>query len=179
MPRYIAFLRGINVGGGHIVKMQELRRLFESYGFSGVESVIQSGNVIFESSETKSREMERMIEDRLERELGYRVATFLRTAPELAAIARHRPFGPAENAAGATLYVVFLRGKPSDELEKALRLLNTDNDKLEIGKREIYWLRRMRLKESTSFGALLARTVGADTSVRNMTTIRKIADKYC
>ena len=50
MPQYVAFLRAINVGG-HIVKVQDLRRIFESCAFAGVETFIASGNVVFESSE--------------------------------------------------------------------------------------------------------------------------------
>lgn len=179
MARYIAFLRGINVGGSHLVKMHDLRRLFESCGLSDVETVIQSGNVVFESSKGKPKELEPIIESSLEKALGYRVATFLRTTRELAAIVALQPFGPAEPAASATLNVAFLRNRPKTEVCDALRLLNTDNDEVAVGKREVYWLRRERLKESTQFGNLLWRTLKDETTVRNITTVSKIASKYC
>ena len=177
MPRYIAFLRGINVGG-HIVKMQTLRRLFESHGFSGVETVIASGNVVFESSQDGTRKLEQEIEGLLAQALGYHVATFLRTVPELAAVARRQPFGPEDIGTDATIYVVFLRDKPKPAVQRALRTLTTENDALHVGKREVYWLRRAKLKESDRFGALLAKTLGDETTIRNITTVQKIANKY-
>jgi uncharacterized protein (DUF1697 family) len=91
MIRYIAFLRAINVGG-HIVKMQDLRRLFESWGLSAVQTYIQSGNVVFEADGKRPRDLEKVLEERLQEALGYRVATFLRTERELADIAKYWPF---------------------------------------------------------------------------------------
>jgi uncharacterized protein (DUF1697 family) len=179
MERYIAFLRGLNVGGSHRVKMHDLRRLFESCGLSSVETVIQSGNVVFESPKGKPKELEPVIESCLEKALGYRVATFLRTTRELAAVVSLQPFGPAEPATGATLNVAFLRNKPKTEVCDALRMLKTDNDLVAVGKREVYWLRRAQLQESTQFANLLWKTLKAETTVRNITTVSKIVSKYC
>ena len=69
MPRYVAFLRAINVGG-HTVKMEDLRRLFETMGFANVETFIASGNVIFESKSKNTQAMERKIENHLRESLG-------------------------------------------------------------------------------------------------------------
>src|SRR5438093_11101582 len=99
MVRFIAFLRAINVGG-HTVKMDDLRRLFESLGCSNPETFIASGNVIFESPVEDVRTLEKSIERHLRTALGYEVATFIRTAPELADIAKFQPF-PAELAGEA------------------------------------------------------------------------------
>src|SRR3954469_1096146 len=76
--RYIAFLRGINVGG-HRVKMDRLRDLFTALGFSNVATFIASGNVIFEAPATDVTELEERIEAQLERSLGYEVEIFVRT----------------------------------------------------------------------------------------------------
>src|SRR5512137_351092 len=94
MPKYIAFLRAINVGG-HTVKMDVLRQLFEALDFSNVETFIASGNVVFETRAASTRTLEKKIEQQLRAALGYEVATFLRTDVELAAIARYQPFSPA------------------------------------------------------------------------------------
>ena len=85
MPRYAALLRAINVGG-HTVKMDELRALFESVPLKRVESVIASGNILFESASTDAAKLESRIEAKLEKALGYEVGTYLRTGPELAAV---------------------------------------------------------------------------------------------
>jgi uncharacterized protein (DUF1697 family) len=178
MPRHIAFLRAINVGG-HVVKMQLLRELFESLSFSNVETVIASGNVVFESSKVGGRILEQEIEILLEEALGYQVATFLRTAPELAMVMRQQPFDLAKQDPEAVVYVIFLRNKPTVTVSQALKALNTDNDRARVGKCEVYWLRRERSKDSEVFGVSLGKVLGAETTMRNMKTVRKIVEKYC
>src|SRR5688572_13292534 len=106
--RYVAFLRAINVGG-HTVRMEALRRHFESIGATNVETFIASGNVIFETARGNADALERAIEDHLRMALGFPVGTFLRTIPELAAVAAHAPFPESELAKGATMYVAFLK----------------------------------------------------------------------
>src|SRR5687768_15562390 len=95
MIRYIAFLRAINVGG-HIVKMDHLRELFAAVGASNVETFIASGNVIFEAKDENAQALEKKIERHLRKALGYEVATFLRSVPELATVARYEPFPATE-----------------------------------------------------------------------------------
>src|SRR6476620_4469524 len=77
--RLIAFLRAINVGG-HTVKMEVLRRLFEELGFENVETFIASGNVIFDAPDDDQGALEKQIEGQLRTSLGYEVATFVRSA---------------------------------------------------------------------------------------------------
>src|SRR5690349_8708838 len=89
--RLIAFLRAINVGG-HTVKMDVLRRLFEELGFQNVETFIASGNVIFDAPNGDYGALEKQIEVHLRASLGYEVVTFVRSAPELARVADCRPF---------------------------------------------------------------------------------------
>src|SRR5690349_6010221 len=103
MTKYIAFLRAINVGG-HNVRMSELKRLFESLGFSNVETFIASGNVIFETSAKDPSKLEKKIEALLKESLHYEVFTFLRTPAEVAAVAKYKPF----KTKGETLNVAFI-----------------------------------------------------------------------
>src|SRR5262245_62250290 len=109
--RLVAFLRGINVGG-HVVKMDALKKPFEALGFTGVETFIASGNVIFESRSAPTAALERKIEAKLEAALGYEVRTFLRSAEEVAAVARQRPFAEARVRKAHALYVGFLAEAP-------------------------------------------------------------------
>src|SRR5690349_14004133 len=110
MPRYVALLRGINVGG-HTVKMDPLRDEFERMGFANVSTFIASGNVVFESDEGEAAALETMIEQRLLQWLGYEVATFLRVDAEIARIAEHVAFPEAPRYPTDTEYVLFLRGE--------------------------------------------------------------------
>ena len=84
MPKYIALLRAINVGG-HVVKMDRLCALFESAGLANVSSFIASGNVLFDSKKAPAA-VEALIEKTLKADLGYEVITMIRTAAEVSAI---------------------------------------------------------------------------------------------
>jgi uncharacterized protein (DUF1697 family) len=178
MQRYIAFLRAINVGG-HTVKMDQLRSLFVALEFANVETFIASGNVIFEAEAQQTRALEQQIEDHLQKALGYAVATFIRTPAELAAIVAHRPFPPAElEGAGSSLYVGFLPTPPADEARRKLIALSTEVDEFQVHQRELYWLARQGMGRSTISGALLEKTLGLPATMRNITTVRKLAAKY-
>jgi uncharacterized protein (DUF1697 family) len=95
MHHYIAFLRGINLGKRRI-KMDDLRVLFEQMKFTGVETFIASGNVIFASKSGDTGKLENKIQVHLKKSLGYEVDTFVRSRAEVAAIAAHRPFIAAD-----------------------------------------------------------------------------------
>ena len=178
MPKYVAFLRAINVGG-HTVKMEYLRALFETLGFANVETFIASGNVIFDSTSRSTRALERKIESCLLEALGYEVATFIRSTVELANIAQHKPFPDSElSAAGHTLYIGFMAGEPSDTAKEKLLSLATKVDDFRLNGREVYWLCRTKFGESEISGALLAKTLGMPATLRNSTTVKKMAAKY-
>jgi uncharacterized protein (DUF1697 family) len=176
--RYIALLRAINVGG-HTVKMDHLRKLFESLGFANVETFIASGNVIFEAPAGNVQALEKRIEGHLHDSLSYKVATFIRTAPEMADIAAYKPF-PEEELAGddATVYISFLQDAPDDQARQKLMDCRTPDDEFHVHEREVYWLSRKRMSESAFSGALLEKTIGMQATMRNSTTIRKLAAKY-
>ncbi len=176
MPRHIAFLRGINVGG-HRVKMEELRRIFAALGFSDVSAFIASGNLVFESPVEDRAGLERRIEGHLEKELGYEVATFIRSTVELEAITALEPFGATE--ADHSMSVVFLHAPPDGEAERGLSQLRGALDDFQVEGREIYWLCRGRLTESPAFKGGFAKVMGrTPTTMRKITTLRKMVAKY-
>ena len=177
MTRYVALLRAINVGG-HTVKMDVLRKHFSRMGFGNVETFIASGNVIFDAADEKPATLEARIGFELEKSLGYAVATFLRTPAELAAIVRHQPFDigvldPAQHA----LYVGFLARKPGADTTRKIVALRTPVDEFHVHKRELYWGCRTRFSESVVSGPLLERAVAMPMTMRNVTTVRKLAAK--
>jgi uncharacterized protein (DUF1697 family) len=177
MPRYVAFLRGINVGG-HTVKMEDLRRYFEAMGFSNVSTLIASGNVLFESSEADAAALERRIEAALREALGYDAATFLRTGPELAQVAAQDPFPGVELVGREKVYVVFLRAEPDADACQRVLDLATDRDLLLPLGREIYWLPRLSLTDSGIGMDGWSRALGRQlTTTRNMNTVRRLVEK--
>ncbi len=179
MQRLIAFLRGINVGGNRIIKMDTLRAHFESFGFTQVETFIASGNVSFETNQTDTSLLEEQIEEQIQGALGYVVITFIRSIPEVVEIAGYDPF-PARVAGdkAPTLYVCFLKQPLSNAAQDGLRALRTETDDFHAHGRELYWTPFPRLSESPVSGAMLAKTIGVPTTMRNITTVRKLAAKY-
>lgn len=177
MPRFVAFLRAINVGG-HIVKMERLRELFESVGLAKVETFIASGNVIFESRTKDTESLQKKIEQHLKAALGYEVLTFLRSNAELKRIANHRPFATSEFE-GNTVYVAFLAAPPTRAEVAKLMELRNEVDDFHVNGREIYWLlRRKTMSESLFSGARLEKTLGMPATVRNSNTVVRLAKKY-
>jgi uncharacterized protein (DUF1697 family) len=106
MTRFVAFMRGINVGG-HIVKKDKLQEAFISSGFQNVVTYKQSGNVIFETSTTNIEEIKSKIETEFQSMLGYNVAVFVRTIPQLKSIIDQEPFKGQESV-GSSFLVTFL-----------------------------------------------------------------------
>ncbi len=176
MPRYVALLRAINVGG-HTVKMDRLRQLFEKLGLKNVETFIASGNVIFDSPSRSPEALERRIERRLREALGYEVATFIRSPADLAAIAEHDAFPPAE-VEKCSLYIGFAGSTPTEAARDKLIGSNTSIDEFHVNGREVYWLCRTSFSESEFSGAKLEKTLGMPVTIRNVTTVKKLAARF-
>ncbi len=178
MARYVALLRGLNVGG-HRVKMDRLRALFEDLGFDEVSTVLASGNVTFTTPAADLDGLRQVIEGRLQAELGYEVATFLRTHAELAAISALEPAGPpASDAPASSHYVIFLHEPASDALRSELGALSSDTDFFQIEGREVHWRIRGKLSESPLFAGPFDRAIrGIPNTMRNMNTVRKLVVK--
>ncbi len=176
MTRYIAFLRGINLGKRRL-KMDRLAELFEEIGYENVATFIASGNVIFDS-DADEQVVARTIEAHLRERLGYEVDTFIRSMDVLRDIARRDVFSDLDGA-GWGLYVIFLSEAPGAPAADAVSGLQTPDDRFEIREREIYWLRNGRLSDSTLSTAGFTRCLGgASSTMRNMNTVRRIIDKY-
>jgi uncharacterized protein (DUF1697 family) len=175
LSRYVALLRAINVGG-HVVKMETLRALFEELGFTDVETVIASGNVLFSASARSASALEEELERHLEQALGYEVTTFVRTPAELATIAGFEPF-PGEFRDGHTLSVAFLKRAPDKQVADRLLGMRTDYDELLLHGRELYWLARGRMTDSKVWKTPMEKVLGGPATSRNITTVRKLAEK--
>lgn len=175
MPRYVAFLRAVNVGG-RTVRMEELRRVFAAVPLANVETFIASGNVLFTSPARSLPALEARIEAQLQSALGYAVPTLLRTPAEVRATVDRAPFPAEEVTAAHAVYVIFLRQALAPELEPQVRALDTAMDAFSGSGRELYWLCRGLLSESLVPPASFARVLGRQpTTMRNMTMLRKLA----
>ncbi len=177
MPRIVAFLRAINVGG-HTVSMARLKALFEAQGLDGVETFIASGNVLFESRATRLDRLEATLSRRLEAELGYAVGVFLRTGAELAAIAAHPAFTPAETARAFAVHVAFLGAPLSPAARRTVAGFTTAEDAFHVRGREVYWLCRIRTSDSAFSKVPFEKLLGVPATFRNRNTLDRIVAKY-
>lgn len=176
MPRYVALLRAINVGG-HVVRMEQLRDVFSGLGFSNVETFIASGNVLFSTPETDVEALERRAEAGLKRALGYDVGTFIRTPEQLQAIAGHRPFAREPAKGEGTVYIISLKQPLAAAARRQMLALATPGDEFACKGAEVYWCRRGNLLDSTVSGPQLGRVLGAQTTMRNRNTIVRLVDR--
>jgi uncharacterized protein (DUF1697 family) len=173
--QYIAFLRAVNVGG-RIVKMTELKKIFEAAGLDDVATFIASGNVIFRSSKAAAN-LEPHIERALEKGLGYTVTTIVRTVSDVARVSTHEAYS-AKEVGSATLYVGFAQDRPSPAAVNKLLAMQTKVDELRIDGREIYWLARKNIAESTISMAAIEKAAETRLTFRNLNTVKRLAAKY-
>jgi uncharacterized protein (DUF1697 family) len=178
MQRYVAFLRGMNLGNRRI-KNDELRRHFEGMGCDEVVTFRASGNVIFSGPDgQKESVLAQRLETELDARLGYDVPVFLRSMEEVAAIAAQRPFDrkQVEKSKGK-LQVSLLKKTSSAAAKKKALALATDEDLLAIEGRELYWLPSGGISESELDLNAIDSALGPGT-IRTMGTIEQIVSKH-
>lgn len=175
--RYVAFLRGMNLGKRRL-EMSRLRDMFGELGYEDVATFIASGNVIFSTTERDAKVLESRIAAQLEESLGYRVDTFIRTLSDVETIARSTPF-VEDGEDGVTIHVGFLHDEPSPELKRGLLAMRTSVDEIHIDGREYYWLCRTRTSDSKIWASREVRALSLPTStMRNMSSVRKLVAKH-
>ena len=174
MPRHAAFLRGMNLGRRRI-KNPELVACFEELGFTDVEAFLASGNVVFEARGS-TKALTRKVEEGLAAALEYDVPTFLRSAAEVRAIVGSEPFAGSPERAGK-LQVALLRGAPSTKACREVARLDSDDDRLAVVGRELYWWPNGGVSESELDFKALEKLLGPMT-VRTRRTFERLAAKY-
>ena len=108
MKTFISLLRGINIGGQKIIRMENLRSLYDELKLSNIKTVVQSGNVIFDSNETSTLRLTELIETQIMNNLGYSVSVFIRDFENFHKIIKNNPFTIERNEDPTKLYVTFL-----------------------------------------------------------------------
>jgi uncharacterized protein (DUF1697 family) len=138
MPVVISMLRGVNLGRHNRIKMDALRSLYISLKFRNPQTFIQSGNVIFETSENDLALLSKRIENAIHRKFGFRPDVVLRTAAELRDIVANTPFPSRRNLEPSKILVTFLADAPDAQASKALLEINCHPEEVHIRGRELY-----------------------------------------
>ncbi|MFE0554306.1 DUF1697 domain-containing protein [Paenibacillus lautus] len=177
MTIYIALLRGINVGGHNKIKMADLRKMLEHMGLARVQTYIQSGNVLFESAESKETLRVQMEQGILET-FGFSISVILRTSEEIEGIVRNCPFSEetirqAEEASEfESLYVAMLPEAPAAEDVEKLRLYVNEKETFEVIGEEVYLLFKESVRNSKL--AVQLTKLGVPMTMRNWKTMNKL-----
>lgn len=172
MAIWIVLLRGINVGGKHVVPMKRLRELLEEAGFSAVQTYIQSGNCVFGADERDAGQVAQTVAETIEGDFGFRPSVFALTLGDLDAAIAANPF-PAD--AGKALHLMFMDGSSADADLDGLNAIAPENEAAEIRGNVLY------VHTPDGFGRSvmaqkLDRFVKADKTARNLNTVLKLAE---
>ncbi|HEX2787386.1 MAG TPA: DUF1697 domain-containing protein [Ignavibacteria bacterium] len=188
MTSYTAFLRGINVGGHKLIKMEELNRIFVSLGFKNIKTFIQSGNVLFDAPgkssaaalEKPDKKIEAKIEAGLKKALGYEVRTTVRTVDELKKLIELDPFkkfsklSPKE----AKMYVSFLYDEPEHKPKLPYKSPEKDFEIIGMNKlssREVFIIAYPSVKKGGDYMTYLSKEFKKiQNTTRNWNTILKM-----
>ena len=175
--RYVALLRGINVGGNRMIKKEELQAVFEGSGFTDVRTVLASGNIVFNSDHGDEAELQQKIETALEDRLGYRVDVMVRTIAYLNELVEMDPFARAAEWDDVKLYVTFLTEGPDAVPELPVDLGDQNALALALHDREFFAVsRKGRDGRYGDFAPFIRKAFGKQpVTTRNWRTIVKLA----
>ena len=177
MAKYVAFMRAVNVAGHARVRMSAVRVAFEAAGCRNVRTVIQSGNVLFESSARVTTRTVRKVRDNLRVLLGDEPEILIRTVREVVRVIEQAPFKECEATSGAKLYVAFLSRRP--RRRPSLPFVSTKEalEAVALNDREVFIVSRP--KKSGFFGFpnnFIEEQLGVTATSRNWSTVTRIVE---
>lgn len=173
MPPYVAFLRAINVGG-RFIKMDALAGHFRTLGHADVRTFINSGNVIFSSRSNLPERLAAALDSDLPPLLGFDTAAFVRSVPQLRAVAEHAATCKAAVPAGGDLNVAFLKAPLDAAQAQALLELRSEIDDFAHRGSELYWLCQSKQSDSKFSNAVLERKLRLTTTFRRVSMLDQL-----
>lgn len=176
MPKQIALLRAINVGGRNLIAMAELRELFESLGFTGVKSLLQSGNVVFESASKSDASLERRLEVETEKCFGVAADYIIRAAGEWEKIIANNPFKQEAKNDPGHLLTVCLKSEPDPMNLKALQAAIKGPEYVQLISKHLYAVYPAGIGRSKLTMTLIEKSLGVRGTGRNWNTMLKLAE---
>lgn len=173
--KYIAFLRGINVGGNHRVPMETLRSAFADLGFTEIKTLLNSGNVLFSSDEKDVSSLKKRIEKSLEETFGFLIGTIIRSQKELQEMVAKNPFKNTEVTPQTRLYVTFLSIKPKNSFGIPYESPEKNFKILDVSDGTIFSVLQLSEKYNTTDAMnVLGKEYGKNMTTRNWNTVIKI-----
>ena len=179
MPNYVALLRGINVGGHHKIKMDELKECLSALGFTEVQSLLASGNLLFQSPSTDQVKLTKIIETTLEEKFGYPIGVLLRSSEDIQALVDRDPYKTVELTPQTQFYISFLKEIPTTDFTAPYISPDGDFQIIEVTDREIISVLEVREPGKTPQAMnTLEKEFGRSITTRNWNTVKKIATYF-
>ena len=176
MPVAISMLRGVNLGPHRRIKMEDLRKLYESLGLRDPRTFVQSGNVLFATEERSLSKVAKRIEDGIERRFGFRSDVIIRTAAELREVIRNNPFEGRAGIDPSKLLITFLADDPGDAARKTAAKMSTESEELHIRGRELYVYYSNGLARPKLSWANLEKILKTSGTGRNWNSVTKMLE---
>src|SRR4051812_23209323 len=174
MARYVALLRGINVGGNKKVPMADLRAMTEAMGFADVKTLLQSGNMVFTGKSTPTAKLEAQLETSTRDEIGVDCSFIVRTEDEWRAIVKANPFAAMAKSDPSHLLLQACKEAPTTSAVNALRVHAVPGEEIRLVGRELFICYPHGVGESKLAAALARPILGTPSSGRNWNTVLKI-----
>jgi uncharacterized protein (DUF1697 family) len=172
---YVALFRGINVGGHHSIRMDELKQLHESLGLQHVQHFIQSGNIVFRSDGLQdASQLVRLIEDAFEKRFGFHSKVLLRTGTELTSIIASRHFENQDDLDPQRLVVMFMSTAPADREQASLRHSMTGPEELKFSGTELYIYYPDGMGRSRLSNSVIEKKLNTLGTARNWNTVLQL-----
>jgi uncharacterized protein (DUF1697 family) len=176
MPVIVSLLRGVNLGPHRRLKMKELREVYESLGLQNVQTLLQSGNVIFTTRDKAGPKLAKRIEDAIEKTFGFHSDIVLRTTVELRDVIAKNPFAKRPGIEPNKLLVWFLASDPGAEAREKVREIKVEPEELKIADRELYIYYTIGMARPKIPMALIERTLKTVGTGRNWNTVTKLLE---
>lgn len=171
MNTYIALLRGINIGGNHILPMKELVAILETLGFENIQTYIQSGNVVFRSGKKIGAKDAAEISGAIFRKKGFEPKVLLLSAKQLQDAIKHNPF-PTDD--GKALHFLFLESKPGQPNMERLETLKGKSEAFKLDKK-VFYLYAPEGVGRSKLAVAVEKSLGVPVTGRNWNTVSKLA----
>jgi len=174
MPATIALLRAINVGGRNKLPMADLRHLFESLGFAGARTLLQSGNVVFDAGRRKAGALEKLLEKETKSHFDLDIDYVVRTAAEWKKVISDNPFPKDARRDPSRLLVMFTKTPPASTAVKALQTEIKGPERIRAIGRQLYIVYAAGIAKSKLTNTLIERRLNVRGTARNWNTILKL-----
>jgi uncharacterized protein (DUF1697 family) len=171
--KFVAFLRGINVGG-IILKMEEVKAIFTGLGFKNITTYIQSGNIVFDSGETDKALLERKIHESIKAKSDLDIGVFVKTGEQIQGIIANCPFDKTTDE--KRIYVTMLSSVPSGGKNTVIKTITSAEEKFFLKKDVIYSYYGNGYGKSKYTNNYFEKALGVSATTRNWSTINKLSD---